>query len=76
MPVLTACLIQYSFITGSIPGKAASTKLTWVLGSDPNFVAEVEKSLESDKTCACTSKPITTSYLLPFFLITYWSLLT
>ena len=35
-----ACLIQNSFITGNIPGKAASTRLTWVFGSAPNLVGE------------------------------------
>ena len=28
IPVLIACFTQYSFITGNIPGNAASTKLT------------------------------------------------
>ena len=54
--------MQNLFITGNIPGIAASTKLTCEFGSDPNFVADGEKSLASDKTCAWTSKPITTSY--------------
>ena len=52
MPVLIACLTQNSFITGNIPGKAASTKLTCVLGSAPNLVAEVENNLDSDKMAA------------------------
>ena len=50
IPVLTACLTQNSLITGSIPGNAASTKLTWVLGSDPNFVAEAENNFDSEIT--------------------------
>ena len=50
MPVFTACLIQNSFITGNMPGNAASTKLTWVFGSAPNFVDELEKSFDSDNT--------------------------
>ena len=50
MPVLIACLMQNSFITGNIPGKAASTKLTCVFGSEPNFVGEVENNLDSDNT--------------------------
>ena len=61
MPVLIACFTQYSLITGSIPGKAASTKLTWVLGSAPKVVDEDENNLEFDVTCAWTSRPITTS---------------
>ena len=42
--------MQNSFITGNIPGKAASTRLTCVLGSAPNFVEELEKSFDSDNT--------------------------
>jgi hypothetical protein len=52
MPVFIACLTQYSLITGNIPGNAASTRLTWVLGSDPNFVEDDEKSFEFEVTCA------------------------
>ena len=52
MPVLIACFIQNSFITGSIPGKAASTKLTCVFGSAPNFVEEDENNLEFESTWA------------------------
>jgi hypothetical protein len=33
-----------------MPGKAASTKLTWVLGSAPNFVDEDENNFELDVT--------------------------
>ena len=72
MPVLIACFMQNSFITGSIPGKAASTKLTWVLGSAPNFVGDDENNLEFESTCAWTSKPITTSYIFFSLLIKYW----
>ena len=50
IPVLIACLMQNSLITGSIPGNAASTKLTWVFGSAPNFVGDVENNLDSDST--------------------------
>ena len=39
-------------MTGSIPGKAESTKLTCVLGLAPNFVGDDEKSFDLDKTCA------------------------
>jgi len=35
-------------MTGSIPGKAESTKLTCVLGSAPNFVGDDEKSFDLD----------------------------
>ena len=50
IPVLIACLTQNSLITGNMPGKAASTKLTWVLGSAPNFVDEDENNFELDVT--------------------------
>ncbi|SVA80686.1 uncharacterized protein METZ01_LOCUS133540 [marine metagenome] len=60
-PVLTLCSMQNWFITGSIPGKAESTRLTWLLGSAPNLVEDDEKSFDLDKTCAWTSKPIITS---------------
>ena len=36
-------------MTGNIPGKAESIKLTWLLGSAPNLVDEPEKSLDLDK---------------------------
>ena len=40
----------------------SSTKLTWVFGSAPNLVDDVENNFDSEVTCACTSNPITTSY--------------
>ena len=43
--MLTACSTQCRLITGSMPGKAASTGETWVLGSAPNAVAAPENSL-------------------------------
>ena len=50
IPVLIACSIQNSFITGNIPGNAASTRLTCVFGSAPNFVDDCEKSFDSEVT--------------------------
>ena len=52
MPVLIACSTQNLLITGNIPGKAASTKLTCVFGSEPNLVGDDENSLEFEVTCA------------------------
>src|SRR5690606_37555948 len=49
------------FGTGSMPGMAASTRLTWLLGSAPNAVDAPENSLALDVTWAWTSMPITTS---------------
>src|SRR5690606_39917300 len=48
-------------MTGSMPGMAASTKLTLALGGLPNSVEEPENSLDCEVTCACTSMPMTTS---------------
>ena len=50
IPVFIACFTQNSLITGSIPGKAASTKLTCVFGSAPNLVEEDENNFELDVT--------------------------
>ena len=60
-PVRTACSTQYSLITGSMPGIAASTRLTLVFGSAPKAVEAPENSLALEVTCACTSIPITIS---------------
>ncbi len=51
-PVRTACSTQNAFRTGSIPGIAASMRLTFVLGSAPKVVEAPEKSLEADATWA------------------------
>src|SRR5690606_41192078 len=48
-------------MVGSMPGMAASTKLTLALGGLPNSVDEPENSLLSLVTCACTSMPMITS---------------
>ena len=60
-PVRIACAMHSSLITGSMPGMAASTRLTWELGSPPNSVEAPENSFDLEVTCACTSMPITTS---------------
>src|SRR4051812_23822283 len=46
-----------------MPGKPASTRLTWVFGSAPNAVAAPENSFEFEITWACTSRPRMTSHL-------------
>ena len=56
-----ACLTHSSLITGSMPGMAASTSDTWLLGSPPNSVEAPENSFDLDVTWACTSMPMTTS---------------
>ena len=49
-------------MTGSMPGKAASTKLTWLLGSAPKAVEAPLNSLALLMTWAWTSRPTTTSH--------------
>src|SRR4051794_21335550 len=44
-----------------MPGIAASTSETWLLGSPPNSVDAPENSFEFEVTWACTSSPITIS---------------
>ena len=48
-------------MTGSMPGIAASTRLTLALGAEPKAVEAPENSFASDFTCACTSMPMITS---------------
>jgi hypothetical protein len=48
--------------TGSMPGIAASTVLTWLFGSAPNAVEAPLNSLASEITWAWISRPITTSH--------------
>ena len=46
----TACSTHISLITGSMPGIAASTRLTWLFGSAPKAVAAPENSLALETT--------------------------
>src|SRR5262252_7721265 len=61
-PVRTAWAMQASLMTGSMPGMAASTSETWLLGSPPNCVEAAENNFALEATCACTSMPTTTSH--------------
>ncbi len=45
MPVRTAWRMHSRLGVGSMPGLAASIRLTWLLGSAPNSVEAPEKSL-------------------------------
>ena len=40
-----------------MPGIAASTSETWLLGSPPNAVEAPENSFDFEATWACTSRP-------------------
>jgi len=51
-PERTACSMQYSLITGNMPGMALSTKLTLLFGSAPTAVEAPENSLALEATCA------------------------
>ncbi len=51
----------FLFITGSVPGRARSTALAWVLGSAPKAVLARLKILLAVASWAWVSKPITTS---------------
>ena len=57
----TAWATQTALITGSMPGMAASTSDTWLLGSPPKAVEAPENSLDNELTWAWISMPITTS---------------
>src|SRR5438128_6678093 len=59
-------------MTGSIPGIAASTSETWLLGSPPKAVEAPENSFEFEVTWAWTSIPITTSQSPVEPLINLW----
>jgi hypothetical protein len=60
-PVRIAWRTHASLMTGSIPGMAASTRLTCSFGSPPKAAEAPEKSFDSEATWAWTSRPITTS---------------
>jgi hypothetical protein len=60
-PERTACSTQTRLITGSMPGMAASMKLTCSFGPAPKPTAAPEKSLDFEATWAWTSRPITSS---------------
>ncbi len=60
-PVRTAWATHSRLITGSMPGIAASTRLTWLFGSAPNSVEAPENSLALEVTWAWTSMPTITS---------------
>src|SRR5262245_20143049 len=47
--------------TGSVPGNARSMTVACVFGAPPNAVDAPEKILLAVESCACVSRPITTS---------------
>ena len=52
-----------AFSTGSVPGRPRQTGSVCVLGSAPNAADDHEKIFDCVASCACTSRPMTTSYL-------------
>ena len=60
----TAWATHSRLTTGSMPGKAASTKLTWLFGGAPYSVEAPENSFAWLVTWAWTSRPTTTSQAL------------
>src|ERR1051325_7210039 len=63
MPALTANSTARRLSTGSAPGIPRQTGQTLVLGGAPNPVGQPQKILVAVASCACTSRPITDSYL-------------
>src|SRR5499427_9630929 len=55
------------FSTGSTPGSARSITVACVLGAPPNAVDAPENILLTVESCACVSRPITTSQLTVSF---------
>jgi hypothetical protein len=58
-----ACSMAILFILGSVPGCPSVMGLTWVFGAEPNAFASPENNLLFVFNWACTSSPITASYL-------------
>src|SRR5512143_2451523 len=50
------------FSTGNTPGSAMSTALACVFGAAPNAVEAPEKIFDAVESCACVSRPTTTSH--------------
>ena len=57
----TAWATHSALMLGSMPGKPASMKETWLFGSAPKAVAAPENSLACEVTWAWTSRPQTIS---------------
>src|SRR6202163_5132037 len=51
------------FTTGKVPGSPRQTGHTLLLGGSPNRFAHPQKILLFVSSCACTSSPMTGSYL-------------
>src|SRR5258707_10312600 len=52
------------FNTGSVPGRPRQTGQVFAFGASPNCVEQPQKIFVLVRSCACTSRPITASYLV------------
>ena len=57
------------FMTGNTPGNARSTGQACVLGFSPKWVEAPLKILDTVESCACVSRPMTTSHCIVFPLM-------
>src|SRR5712692_1080840 len=67
-PVRMANSTALRLMTGKTPGMPRHTGHVWVLGAAPNFVPHPQNILDSVRSCACTSSPMTTSYATGYAL--------
>jgi hypothetical protein len=51
-------------ITGNEPGSPKHKGQVWLLAERPNIVPHPQNNLDLVRSCACTSTPITTSYII------------
>ncbi len=62
--VRTANSTARRLITGSVPGMPRQIGQVWLLGGAPNVVAQPQNILERVASWACTSSPMTVSYVV------------
>ena len=63
IPNFTAHSITFSLLTGNVPGCPNVTTEVFEFGLAPYIFSSLEYALVFVFNCACTSKPITASYL-------------
>ncbi|MNC92476.1 hypothetical protein D3C83_89120 [compost metagenome] len=63
-PKRTAFATASRFTTGSTPGSAMSTAHACVFGPAPNAVEAPENIFDAVDSCACVSRPMTTSHFM------------
>src|SRR3990170_6994509 len=55
--------------TGKTPGRPRQTGQVWELGASPNRVLQPQKIFDAVRSWACTSSPITASYVSSEFIV-------